>query len=107
MLTAMLYPEAEPGGRGRNAEARKATAAAGLSAGRLTYARKVLKHSRKIAGAGGRGKTSDAGNRALSAGFGKSRLSIARAMLKYSRELAGRRQEVFESQPGGVQKWVG
>jgi hypothetical protein len=44
MATAMIYPKAEKGGRGK-----KATDTVGFSSQRLSYARTVLAHSPVIA----------------------------------------------------------
>jgi hypothetical protein len=49
MLLAMLYPEPEKGGKGKNVAARKAAESAGFGATRLRQARSVLRHSRPLA----------------------------------------------------------
>lgn len=49
MVLAMIHPEAEKGGRGKNGEARKAAVSAGFASRRLAEARSVLRHSGKLA----------------------------------------------------------
>jgi hypothetical protein len=49
MLLAMLFPEPETGGRGKNVAARKAVLNTGFSVERLKQARSVLHHSRSLA----------------------------------------------------------
>jgi hypothetical protein len=49
MALAMLYPEPEKGGRGKNDEARKARETRGFSSDRLRQARAVLRYSPELA----------------------------------------------------------
>lgn len=46
---AMIYPEPEKGGRGKNADARKAAESAGFSGRLLTQARSILRHFHALA----------------------------------------------------------
>ncbi len=49
MALAMIYPEPEKGGRGKNVAARKAVESTGFSMERLKHARAILRHSRELA----------------------------------------------------------
>jgi hypothetical protein len=49
MALAMIYPEPEKGGRGKNVESRKAAETSGFSARRLAQARSVFHFSRPMA----------------------------------------------------------
>jgi hypothetical protein len=46
---ALMYPDPEKGGRGKNQEARKAVVSTGFSPERLKQARAVLHHPRSLA----------------------------------------------------------
>jgi hypothetical protein len=49
MITAILFPDAEKGGRGKKSEARNSSETGGFSQTRLKQARSVLHHSRDLA----------------------------------------------------------
>jgi hypothetical protein len=108
MLTAILFPDAEKGGRGKKSKVLNSAVSAGFSSRRLNDARSVLHHSRDLARRnltkgqqamalammypepekGGRGKNTEARKAAETAGFSSRRLAEARAVLRHSRDLA-------------------
>jgi ParB-like nuclease domain len=49
MITAMIYPEPEKGGRGKKSQAAKSAETSGFSIRRVEQARSVMRHSRKLA----------------------------------------------------------
>jgi hypothetical protein len=90
MALAMVYPEPEKGGRGKNIAARKTQETLGFTSERLRQARKVLRTSPALGKEVllGQRTLDQARNLAESANFSYRRLNEARTVLHHSEALA-------------------